>query len=77
MFDFFLLPQGRDQNYHLYYACFVTDKKQPRIVSSGNPQASKQEGNNRFVLPQQRHVSNQQEIDYIILYVWTGRLREV
>lgn len=69
MFDFFLLPQGRDQNYGLFFACLVSDKRQPLVVSSSNPLAVKQEGNSRYVVSEQHRAASQQGVDYVILYV--------
>ena len=45
-FDTLLLPQGRDMNYGLYYACFVSDCYHPPIVSSMNTQSIKKKSNN-------------------------------
>ena len=64
--DALLLPQGNDQNYHLYYACIMINRPYLSIVSSSNPYAKKQEGTNRFILPS--HQSNQKK-DYVLLYV--------
>lgn len=65
VFDTLLMPQGNDQNYHLYYACIFPSHSSLRIVSSSNSKAKKQEGANRFVLLNQKN----RIIDYVLLYV--------
>lgn len=65
VFDTLLLPQGNDQNYHLYYACIFTSHLSLQIASSSNSKAKKQEGTNRFVLP----IKKPQTIDFVLLYV--------
>lgn len=65
VFDTLLLPEGNDQNYHLYYACILTSHLPLHIVSSSNSKAKKQEGTNRFVLSNQKA----RAIDYVLLYV--------
>lgn len=65
VFDTLLLPQGNDQNYHLYYACILPSHLSLHIASSSNSKAKKQEGTNRFVLPNQKA----RAIDCVLLYV--------
>lgn len=69
MFDTLLLPQGRDMNYGLYYACFVSGNTRPSIVSSMNPQAVKQEGSNFYTLSLRHSRKQSSNVDYVVLCV--------
>lgn len=69
MFDTLLLPQGRDMNYELYYACFVSGNTRPSIVSSMNPQAVKQEGSSFYTLSLRHSRKQLSNVDYVVLCV--------
>ena len=68
-FDTLLLPQGRDMNYGLYYACFVSDCYHPPIVSSMNTQSIKKKSSN-FSISIRQSVKQPSIMDYVILYVF-------
>lgn len=69
VFDTLLLPQGRDMNYGLYYACFVSGNTRPSIVSSMNPQAVKRDGSSFYTLSLRHSPKKFSSVDKMVLYV--------